>query len=124
MSSRGWFATLSPMSEHGESAKSSESRAETTFFLVVLIVALAAFAYLLWGFATDLVLGFLIASACHSIHERLVLRLKGRAWLSAGLITLGVAVVVAIPCVYLVTALSRQAATAYSAVHDSLSLSA
>jgi predicted PurR-regulated permease PerM len=61
-----------------------------------------------------MVLGFLIASGSRPYYLRLASRLSST--LSAAIITVAVAVVVALPTLWLVTSLSRQAANAYEAV--------
>lgn len=100
----------------------SRTVSEVRFFFVVLACAFLAFSYVMWSFVTDLVLGFLIASACRRVHVHLTARLRGRALVSASLVTLWVAVVISVPLVYLVTALSQEAASAYDAAQNALSL--
>jgi predicted PurR-regulated permease PerM len=102
-------------------ASARRPKGAVVFFLVVLAAAIASFGYLLWDFVTDLVLGFLIAGACRPYYQRLVTAFKGRATLAAAVTTIAVTVLVAVPTVLFVTSLSRQAATAYSAVSESLS---
>jgi len=92
------------------------SRGTLAFFAVVLLFALYWFGYLLWDFVTDMVLGFLIAGGCRSYYLRLVARLHGREALAGAVVTVAVAVVIALPTLWLVTSLSRQAASAYEAV--------
>src|SRR5689334_2512315 len=103
-------------------ASARRPRGAVVFFLAVLGVAIASFAYLLWDFTTDLVLGFLIAGACRPYYQRLVPRLGGREALAAALTTAAVTVLVAVPTVMFIASLSRQAATAYSAVREALAL--
>lgn len=96
------------------------SRGTLAFFAVVLLVALYWFGYLLWDFITDVVLGFLISGGCRPYYLRLSARLGGKQGLSAALVTVAVAVGVALPTLWLVTSLSRQAANAYEAVSAAL----
>ncbi len=90
------------------------------FFFALLFASLFAFAYILLDFVTDVVLGFLIAAMCRPLYLRSLRSLHGKAWLAAGLVTTCVAILVAVPAMYLVTSLSQQAAAAYELVHDSL----
>ena len=103
-------------------ASARRPKGAVVFFLAVLGVAVASFAYLLWDFTTDLVLGFLIAGACRPYYERLHARLGGRETLAAALTTAAVTVLVAVPTVMFIASLSRQAATAYEAVRQSLAI--
>jgi predicted PurR-regulated permease PerM len=96
------------------------SRGTLAFFAVVLATALYWFGYLLWDFLTDMVLGFLIAGGCRSYYLKLCARLGGRQALGAAIITMAVAVVVALPTLWLVTSLSQQAANAYTTVSGAL----
>jgi predicted PurR-regulated permease PerM len=96
------------------------SRGTLAFFAAVLFVALYWFGYLLWDFLTDMLLGFLVAGGCRAYYLRLASRLKGNEALSAAIVTLAVAVVIALPTLWLVTSLSRQAAHAYDAVSIAL----
>jgi predicted PurR-regulated permease PerM len=92
------------------------SRGTLAFFACVMLVALYWFGYLLWGFATDMVLGFLIAGGVRSYYLRLVPKMSGNQVLAGAVVTMLVAVLVALPTFWLVTSLSRQAASAYDAV--------
>ena len=96
--------------------------AAVVFFVLLFVGSLTAFGYVLWGFATDLVLGLLIAGMCRPMYVKLLPRVRGRTWLAATIVTFAVSVLVAVPTVFLVTSLSRQAASAYAASRDSLSV--
>jgi predicted PurR-regulated permease PerM len=104
--------TLKPDAAHSTGA--------IIFFCAVLVAAVAAFAYVLSEFFSDLVLGFLIAGTARPMYLRLRKKLKGRSQLSAALVTALVAFMVTVPTVLLVTSLSQQAAGAYQIIHDSL----
>ena len=82
--------------------------------------ALYWFGYLLWDFLTDMVLGFLIAGGCRAYYLRLVTKLSGNRALAGAIVTVVVAVLIALPTLWLVTSLSRQAASAYEAVSVAL----
>jgi predicted PurR-regulated permease PerM len=97
------------------------TRGTLAFFAVVMLCALYWFGFLLWDFVTDLVLGFLIAGGCRAYYLRLVPKLGGSQGLAGAIVTVAVAVLVALPTVWLVTSLSRQAANAYEAVSAALS---
>jgi predicted PurR-regulated permease PerM len=101
-------------------AASPRPRGAVVFFLAVLGVALGLFGYLLWDFATDLLLGFLIASAVRPRFLWLKGKLGERETLAAALTTIAVAVLVAVPAIMFLTSLSKQAGTAYEAVRASM----
>jgi predicted PurR-regulated permease PerM len=90
------------------------------FFFVLLVGASGAFAYVLWDFVSDLVVGFLLAALARPAYEALLKRLGGRTTLAASLSIALLAITVLLPMVWLVVALSGQATTAYRAVHDAL----
>ncbi len=90
------------------------------FFFMVLISAAGAITYVLWDFATDLVIGFLLAGVCRPLYLRTLQGVRGRAWLAAALITTLVAVAVAIPTVYLIASLSQQAGVAFRLLQSAL----
>src|SRR6476659_6922296 len=96
------------------------SRGTLAFFAVILMLALYWFGYLLWDFVTDMVLGFLIAGGCRAYYLRLLPRLSGNRALAGAIVTVVVAVLIALPTLWLVTSLSRQAASAYEAVSVAL----
>jgi predicted PurR-regulated permease PerM len=90
------------------------------FFCAVLLAALAAFGYVLSDFATDVVLGLLVAATVRPLYLRVCVLLKGRPIFSAALVTALVTVAVAVPAVLLIASLSQQAASAYQVIHDAL----
>lgn len=102
-------------------ASSRHSRGTLAFFALVFVFALYWFGYLLWDFVTDMVLGFLIAGGCRPYYLRLAARLGGRNRLAGALVTVIIAVFIALPTVWLLTSLSRQAAGAYETVRTALS---
>lgn len=91
------------------------------FFVSVFALALYWFGYLLWDFVTDMVLGFLIAGGCRAYYLRLVEKLRGREQLAAAIVTVVVAVLIALPTLWLITSLSRQAGTFYATFKLALS---
>jgi predicted PurR-regulated permease PerM len=105
-------------------AATPRPRGAVVFFLAVLGVAVGLFGYLLWDFATDLLLGFLIASAVRHRFLWLTEKLGGRPALAAALTSVAVAVLVAVPAIMFLTSLSKQAAVAYEAVRASMGLEA
>jgi len=90
------------------------------FFFFVLVTAVGAFTYILWDFATDVVLGFLLAGVCRPLYLRTLQEVRGREWLASALITALVGVSVAVPAVYLVTSLSQQAGLAFHLLESAL----
>ncbi len=90
------------------------------FFFAVLIGAVGAFTYIIWDFATDVVIGFLLAGVCRPLYLRTLQGVRGRNFLAAGLITTLVAVAVAVPTVYLIASLSLQAGLAFHLVQSAL----
>jgi predicted PurR-regulated permease PerM len=103
-------------------ASTRRPKGAVVFFLAVLALAIASFGYLLWDFTTDLVIGFLIAGACRPYYERLLPRLGGRQTLAAALTTAAVTVLVVLPTIMFIASLSKQAATAYTAIREALAL--
>ncbi len=89
---------------------------------MVLVASMAAFAFVLSSFITDLVLGFLIAAMSRPLYVWLHPRFRQRDWLAALVVTALVAVAVSVPLGVLVTSLSRQAASAYGAIRESLGM--
>lgn len=96
------------------------TRGAVVFFYAVLGLALAAFIYMLWEFAADVVLGLLIAGMVRPLYDRVLADVKGRRILAASAVTALVAVCVAFPLLWLVTSLVQQAASAYTLVQDAL----
>src|SRR4051794_3850852 len=96
------------------------SRGTLAFFAVVLMFALYWFGCLLWDFLPGMVLGFLIAGGCRAYYLRLLPKLSGNRALAGAIVTVVVAVLIALPTLWLVTSLSRQAASAYEAVSVAL----
>jgi predicted PurR-regulated permease PerM len=92
----------------------------TLFFLSVLLLALYSFGFLLWDFVTDMVIGFLIAGGSRAYYLRLLPKLGGRENLAAAIVTVVMAVVVALPMLWLITSLSHEAASAYERVQTAL----
>lgn len=104
----------------GPEANVEHPRGAVVFFYVVFSAALLAFAYTLWDYFTDLVLGLLIAGMTHPLYRRVLDELKGRRNMAAGAVTALVAVTVAFPLLWLVTSLAQQAVFAYDLVRDAL----
>lgn len=105
------------MSTHQDS---DHPRGAVVFFFLVLAAALGAFLYTLWEFVADLVLGLLIAGMVRPLYVRLLQDVKGRRTLAAAAVTTLVAVLIAFPLIWLVTSLSRQAASAYTLIQELL----
>jgi predicted PurR-regulated permease PerM len=96
------------------------SRGAVVFFYLVLATAVGALLYTLWEFVADVVLGLLAAGMVRPLYLKLLDEVKGRRTLAASAVTTLVAVLIAVPLIWLVTSLSQQAATAYTLLHDML----
>jgi predicted PurR-regulated permease PerM len=97
-----------------------QPRAAVFFFFLVLTAALGAFLYTLWEVVADVVLGLMTAGMARPLYLRLLEDVKGRRMLAASAVTTLVAVLVAVPLVWLGTSLSHQAASAYALIQDAL----
>src|SRR5580704_1168236 len=73
------------------------SRFSTWTFLVCLIIILALVAHLLFGFLTPIAVALVIVSLFGHVHKRILTFVKGREYLSAGLATLMVFLLVLTP---------------------------
>lgn len=98
----------------------SHSTGAVIFFCAVLLSALAAFAYVLSDFFTDVVLGLLISGTMRPLFLRMVKLFRGRRVVAATVATALVTIAVAVPLVLLIVSLSQQAAHAYQIIHDAL----
>jgi predicted PurR-regulated permease PerM len=97
-----------------------QPRGAVVFFFLVLTAAVGALVYTLWEFLADLVLGLLTAGMVRPLYLKLVEDVKGRRRLAASAVTVLVAVLVAVPLIWLVTSLSQQAASAYALIQEML----
>ena len=104
----------------GLQARVEHPRGAVVFFYVMFSAALLAFAYTLWDYFTDVVLGLLVAGMTHPLYRRLLAELRGRRTLAASAVTMLVAVIAAFPLLWLVTSLVQQAVGAYDLVRDAL----
>jgi predicted PurR-regulated permease PerM len=95
-------------------------RGAVIFFYLVFGAALFAFAYTLWEYVSDVVLGLLIAGIVHPLYRRVLEEVNGRRVLAASALTALVAVLVAFPLLWLVTSLVQQASGAYALLRDVL----
>lgn len=104
-----------------QSPEVQHPRGAVVFFYVMFCGALLAFAYTLWDYVSDVVLGLLIAGMVHPLYRRVLEEVKGRRTLAASAVTALVAVMVAFPLMWLVTSLAQQATGAYALIRDALS---
>ncbi len=108
--------------------KPPESQAERgaslapTVFAVLYIASMAGALYVLRYFVTDLILAILIVSLSYSKYRRLRVRVGHNGWLAAGMMTVWVLVLIAIPTGFLVVSLSNEAAVVYEMTKTSFSL--
>ena len=91
-----------------------------TFLLVLLVVSLVMVALIIRPFASALFLAAVLAVTFHPWYSRLVLRLKGRRSIAAGIITLGLVLALVIPVSALVYVAGREAANAFDYMHQTL----
>ena len=85
------------------------------FFFALFLFSFVAVIYLFWTFVNDAILALLIAGLSYPMHRALRNKLGGRKYLSAGLVTLMIVVIIAVPTSFLVTTLSVEAASAFDA---------
>lgn len=79
-----------------------------TVLLVFLALGLAGVLWLVWPYRHPIVLGFLLAMACHPFQQHLERLTSGRAVLAAGLSTLVLVLLVVVPAFLMTTAVIGQ----------------
>lgn len=85
----------------------------TVVFAVFFLGATLAVGYLFWSFFTDFILAALFAVFFAPMYNKLLPRLKNKAWAAASLTCFAVVFVVAVPSTFLIGSLSVEAAHAY-----------
>jgi predicted PurR-regulated permease PerM len=68
----------------------------------------------------DVVLALVVVAMFHSTYKRLCRLLGGRRWLASGVLTFGIATLVASPLVFLTSALVQQSQAAYTSLAELL----
>src|SRR6185436_16155980 len=93
-----------------------------TFSNVVLLATFAIVLYLMFRvlqpFLLPIFLTVVLFSLLEPIHQKLLVRLNGRASLAAVLVCLGITIVLVLPLVLLAVALARQAGDLYTFLRD------
>jgi predicted PurR-regulated permease PerM len=87
--------------------------------IIITLLFGAMFLYLAWGLFIPLMLGAAIALLLHPVYEYLVQRKNWRTELAAGLLTIGITVVLILPATLLTIRGGRFAAARFSAWKDS-----
>lgn len=106
--------------EEGYVGRGPENLA-TFFFFALFTVAIGAVAYLMWAFISDILLAGLLAALNLPLFRYLQAKLH-RSWISAGLVSALVVVLVAGPASFLVTSLTVEATAAFEATRDSVTV--
>ena len=94
----------------------------TVVFFVLFLASAFFIAWLFFDFLTDFILALLFLSLFNPVYKRLLPRVKNRPWAASMLVCLLVVNVVSIPASFLVGSLSAEAASAYEATRETLSL--
>src|SRR5438067_1082613 len=107
----GSSRTTVHVESHVESADplTRSRRSGSTGFYVLLVVALAAMAYLCWPFLVPLFLAAVLAAAMMPLELRLGRALGGRGRIAAALLSLAVLLVIVSPLATVGGVLTRQA---------------
>ncbi len=91
------------------------------FFLALFVVSLASMFYLFQSFLTDILLSSLYAVLSNNIDKKLLAKVKNPI-LASTMVCLLVVVVIALPTGFLIASLSAEAASAYDATKDTLTI--
>ena len=78
------------------------------FGLIAILILLATFR-IVWPFVTPILLGAMVVTLTHSLYVRLRERMRGRSWLAALIMLLGVTFLLAIPLFLIAIALVHEA---------------
>jgi predicted PurR-regulated permease PerM len=89
---------------------------EDVFFVVLLMAATIGFLWIVQGFLESVFWAALLASLFHSIHVRLMERLKGRGSLSAMLVLVMILLIVILPLFFVGLAVTRETLSLYQRV--------
>ncbi len=90
------------------------------FFAVLFLGSIAALAYVLRGFVTDMVLAFILVGTFRSSYERLVPKIGGNKWVASALVTLLALVLIIAPVVGIVYTLALEIKDVYGVASTSL----
>lgn len=100
----------------------AHSPGAVAFFTVVFIAAFCFLFGLFWPYATDFILAFTFVALFRAPYERLKLRCRGNAMVASGLVTTGIAFMLALPLGFIVTSLSVEATSFYNTTLSTLTV--
>lgn len=86
---------------------------EDVFFVALLLVATVGLLWIVQGFLESVFWAALLASLFHPLHRRLLVRLNGRASLSAFFVLLTILVIVILPLIFVGIAVTRETQALY-----------
>lgn len=89
---------------------------EDVFFVVLLMVATIGFLWIVRGFLEAVFWAALLASLFHGVYQRLLVRLNGRASLSAMLVLVAILLIVILPLFFVGVALTRETLSIFQRV--------
>ncbi len=91
---------------------------EDVFFVALLLVATVGLLWIVQGFLEAVFWAALLASLFHPLHRRLMLRLNGRASLSAFFVLLTILLIVILPLFFVGVAVTRETLSLVSTRHE------
>jgi predicted PurR-regulated permease PerM len=89
---------------------------EDVFFIALLLVATVGFLWIVQGFLEPVFWAALLASLFHPLHRRLLVRLNGRASLSAFFVLLAILLIVILPLIFVGVAVTRETQALYQRI--------
>lgn len=92
------------------------------WFLILYALSVVSVLVLFRSYFTDFILAVLIVALAWGRYQKILKGTGGRPWLAATLATLLVFVLIAIPTLFLVVSLSREATHAYALTRESVSV--
>ena len=89
---------------------------EDVFFVALLMIATLGLIWIVQGFLESVFWAALLASLFHPVHRRLLVRVKGRASLSAALVLVVIVVIVILPLIFVGVAVTRETQALYQRI--------
>ena len=96
------------------------ARIERASLIVLVVLSLILLALVIYPFASSLFLAAVLAAALAPWTERLAQRLRGRRQLAAGIVTLGVLLLLVVPLTAVTLSLGREVVAGVEYVRDTL----
>lgn len=104
-------------SERGPSEPPERQTLAPVVFVALLLAAIVGLFYVLRSFIPDLILTFILVAMFRPLWRRLSKRLGDRRWLSSGIVTALIVVIVAAPVAFVLTTLGTEAVAMVHRVH-------